>query len=158
METYPYQNGLLISYWNEQYSDNNVGDHPGGGLVLPVDAHPELGEDMHWPSGDLARPRIASFDSTFGLENTDQVTLQREIAQGDVEKLVIPTRPAVSTFDDMMDWWIGEDAHAGTGDHEGRYQPGWYSVDVPKTGTTIEVTGTDGSFLNFDIVVGEGVS
>jgi immune inhibitor A len=160
VETYPYQNGLLISYWNEQYADNNVGDHPGGGLLLPVDAHPQL-DGLHWPNGDLARPRIASFDSTFGLENTDQVTLRREIADGDgytTEKLVIPTRPAVSLFDDTQDWWFNADQHDATGDHQGRYQPGWYSVDVPKTGTTIEVTETDGSFLSFDVVVGGGVS
>ncbi|GAA1476129.1 immune inhibitor A [Nocardioides aestuarii] len=162
VETYPYQNGLLISYWNEQYADNNVGDHPGGGEILPVDAHPELA-DLHWPNGDLARPRIASFDSTFGLENTDQVTLRREISDGEggyeTEKLVIPTRDATSTFDDTMDWWIGDDGDLdGEGNHSGRYQPGWYSVDVPKTGTTIEVTETDGSFISFNVVVGEGIN
>ena len=27
------------------------------------------------------------------------------------------------------------------GVHPGRYQPAWYSVDVPKTGTTIRVNG-----------------
>ena len=41
-------------------------------------------------------------------------------------------------FDDTLDWWFGRDEH-GTGDHPGLYQPGWYSVDVPKTGTTIKV-------------------
>ena len=40
VETYPYQNGLLVSYWDESQTDNNVGDHPGAGLILPVDAHP----------------------------------------------------------------------------------------------------------------------
>ncbi len=153
VETYPYQNGLLISYWNEEFSDNNVGDHPGGGEVLPVDAHPEF---LHWPNGELARPRIASFDSTFGLENTDQVTLQRELSEGDVEKLVIPTRDAVSTFDDTLSWWSNEDYHGATGEHLGRYQPGWFGVDVPQTGTTIEVTSTNGSLLNFDVSVGGG--
>ena len=24
VETYPYQNGLLVSYWNEQYADNKL--------------------------------------------------------------------------------------------------------------------------------------
>jgi immune inhibitor A len=159
VETYPYQNGLLIWYWNEEFGDNNVGDHPGGGLLLPVDAHPQL-DNLHWPSGDLARPRIASFDSTFGLENTDQVSLRREVSDGDggfeTEKLVIPTRDAVSLFDDTMDWWIGDDGDLVDGVHPGRYQPGWYSVDVPKTGTTIEVTETDGSFLTVNVSVGGG--
>ncbi len=38
--------GLLVTYWDTQYSDNNVGDHPGHGEVLPVDAHPQF---SHWP-------------------------------------------------------------------------------------------------------------
>ena len=31
VETYPYMDGLLVWYWDTQYSDNNVGDHPGHG-------------------------------------------------------------------------------------------------------------------------------
>ncbi len=43
-------------------------------------------------------------------------------------------------FDDMRDWWFDNDEHASsTEDHPGHYQPGWFSVDVPKTGTTIKV-------------------
>ena len=40
VESYAYQDGLLISYWDTSFTNNNVGDHPGGGLILPVDAHP----------------------------------------------------------------------------------------------------------------------
>lgn len=29
-ERFPYQNGLLVSYWDTFYNDNNVGEHPGG--------------------------------------------------------------------------------------------------------------------------------
>ena len=47
-------------------------------------------------------------------------------------------RAAEPLFDDMQDWWYDSDEHS-IGEHEGRYQPGWYSVDVPKTGTTIRV-------------------
>ena len=42
VETYPYQNGMLINYWDSSEADNNVGDHPGSGLVLPVDANPRV--------------------------------------------------------------------------------------------------------------------
>ena len=42
MEHYPYQNGMLVTYWDSSQGDNNVGDHPGEGLILPVDAHPQL--------------------------------------------------------------------------------------------------------------------
>ena len=34
-----------------------------------------------------------------------------------------------------------EHTNAVNGVHPGRYQPGWYSVDVPKTGTSITVNG-----------------
>ena len=72
VETYPYQAGMLLSYWNDEYTDNNVGDHPGEGLLLPVDSHPGF---SHWRNGDLMRPRILSYDSTFGLEKTDSIRL-----------------------------------------------------------------------------------
>ena len=42
-------------------------------------------------------------------------------------------------FDDTRTWWKDADEHASTGSHVGRYEPGWYGVDVPKTGTTIRV-------------------
>ncbi len=40
VESYPFQNGLLVTYWDTSQANNNVGDHPGSGLILPVDAHP----------------------------------------------------------------------------------------------------------------------
>ena len=148
VETYPYQNGLLISYWNEQYADNNVGDHPGGGLILPIDAHPTL---PHWSDGTLMRPRAASYDSTFGLEPTDAITLHTQVlgANGKVVNVTgaIASQPAVSTFDDTATWWYATDQHVKKGVHPGRYQPGWYSVDPPNTGTTLTVTGTSGSSM-----------
>ena len=140
VEHYPYQNGVLISYWNSEYTDNNVGDHPGAGLVLPIDAHPGF---SHWPDNHLMRPRILSYDSTFGREPTDAITLHREVAgpNGTVvtQTGTIASQPAVPTFDDTAQYWFNSDAHGATGAHVGRYQPGWYSVDPPNTGTTITV-------------------
>ena len=144
VESYPYQNGLLVSYWNEEFEDNNVGEHPGGGLILPVDAHPTL---PHWPDTTLMRNRIASYDSTFGLEATDAITLKREvdlnkdglITGDELQVGTIASQAAVPTFDDTLTWWFATDEHSVAGVHPGRYQPGWYSVDVPKTGTTITV-------------------
>ena len=51
----------------------------------------------------------------------------------------IPSQPAVSVFNDLNDYWFNADEHAATGSHVGRYQPGWNSVKVPKTGTQIRV-------------------
>lgn len=134
VETHPYQNGMLVWYWDGSQSDNNVGDHPGKGLLLPVDAHPEF---SHWPDGTLMRNRILSYDSTFGLEPTDAITLHNSGMEG-----TIASQPAVPVFDDTRTWWVNEDEHAATGSHAGRYEPGWYGVDVPKTGTTIRVVST----------------
>jgi immune inhibitor A len=131
VEHYPYQDGLLISYWDESFGDNNVGDHPGGGLILPVDAHPSF---HHTYDGHLMRPRLLSYDSTFGLERTDAITVHKNS-----QPSTIPSQPAVPIFDDRNDYWFNADSDAATGSHVGRYQPGWNSVMVPKTGTQIRV-------------------
>jgi immune inhibitor A len=138
-ERLPYQDGLLISYWNEQYTDNSVGAHPGGGLILPVDAHAAL---LYEPTADESktvgreswRPRIQSYDSTFGLERTDKITLH------DPDTGVARTYgglQAVPTFDDTKDWYV----EAGSMPDAN----GWTGVDVPKTGTKITVVGTSAS-------------
>ena len=74
-----------------QYSDNDVGDHPGHGELLPVDARPQL---SHWPDGTLMRNRILSYDSTFGRDRTRAITLHNRGVDG-----TVPSKPAVSTFD-----------------------------------------------------------
>jgi immune inhibitor A len=136
-ERLPYQDGLLISYWNTQYADNNVGAHPGAGLVLPVDAHPGLlyepvdDEDANRTDGESWRPRIQSHDSTFGRQTTDRITLH------DPDTGVAGSYgglPAVPTFDDTQDWYVapGEQPDAN----------GWTGVDVPETGTRITVVST----------------
>ena len=129
VEHYPYQDGLLISYWDETFTDNSVGDHPGGGLILPVDAHPT---PEHWSNGQLMRQRIQSYDSTFGLEKTDKITLHLNGVP-----TTIPSKPAVREFNDLRSYWIGDDGH--TPASHGRFQPGWSSVKVAGTGTNIRV-------------------
>ncbi|RBY96291.1 peptidase M6 [Blastococcus sp. TF02-8] len=148
-ERLPYQDGLLVTYWNEQYGDNNVGTHPGGGLILPVDAHPGLlfeptndttGDDQK--KGYAWRARVQSYDSTFGLEPTDTITLH------DPESGKAGTYgglPAVPTFDDTKPWYVP----AGTNP----LVTGWSGVDVPKTGTKIRVVSTSaqGGFMQIQV-------
>lgn len=144
VETYPYQNGLLVWYWDDSHTDNNVGDHPGEGLLLPVDAHPTF---HHWANGDLMRQRILAYDSTFGTERTEAITLHNNGIPAS-----IASQKAVPTFDDTKDWWFDADQHAATGSHQGRYQPGWTGVKVPKTGTTVTVNGSSSnSHLNITV-------
>ncbi len=96
VEHYPYQNGLLITYWNAGQRNNNTSQHPGAGLVLPVDSHPQ---SLVWSDGAYARNRIQSFDATFGKEATDPISLHRETAAG-MTTLNVPSRPGVAVFDD----------------------------------------------------------
>jgi immune inhibitor A len=147
VEHFPYQNGLLVSYWDNSFGDNNVGDHPGGGLILPVDAHPTF---AHHPDGHLVRPRIMSFDSTFGLEATDEIVINKN-----TQPITIASQPAAPVFDDSKTYWFNSDEHAATGAHVGRYQPGWFGVNVPKTGTKIrvvnEATGAQGAYMQVEV-------
>ncbi|NAZ88009.1 immune inhibitor A domain-containing protein [Kineococcus indalonis] len=148
-ERYPYQDGLLVTYWNSRYADNNVGSHPGGGLVLPVDAHPGL---LHEPTddeganrtdGESWRPRVQSYDSTFGKQATDRITLHDPDtgAAGTYGGL-----PAVPVFDDTKDWYVapGEQPDAD----------GWSGVDVPRTGTRITVVSTSAQDSFMQVRVG----
>lgn len=146
VEFFKDQPGALISYWDTSYLDNNVGDHPGGGEVLPVDAHPEF---QHAPDGTLLRPRILSSDSTFSRVPTKGQKLHYNSTPYWLRK-----QPAVPTFDDTLDWWYDGDEH-GSGQHVGRFQPGWYSVDVPKTGTTITVVKVEKKSKVMTVKVGK---
>jgi immune inhibitor A len=147
-ERLPYQDGLLVTYWNAQYSDNSVGAHPGGGLILPVDAHPDLLlEPTDDPTGDdqnkgyAWRPRIQSYDSTFGLEKTDRITLHdpESGAAGTYGGLA-----AVPTFDDSKDYYVAAGEHPEAN--------GWASVQVPNTGTKIRVVSTtQGGFMQVQV-------
>jgi immune inhibitor A len=136
VERFPYQDGLLISYWNTEYADNNTAQHPGGGLVLPVDARPAA---LRWddPSSTVARSRIQSFDVTFGTQRTDEISLHREYGvdtNGDEEadeirmsNLHVGSQPAVRVFDDSDPMaYYDQDNPQG-------------SVIVQGTGTTITV-------------------
>jgi immune inhibitor A len=99
VEHFPYQDGLLISYWDTSFTDNNVASHPGGGLLLPIDAHPEV---MYDSNGDPWRNRIQTYDATFGLEPTDAITLHTDGVES-----IHPSLPAVPIFDDTIQYYTG---------------------------------------------------
>ena len=120
---------MLIWYWNTQYSNNNVGDHPGEGEILPVDAHPGI---LHWSDGQVVRPRIQSYDSTFTTKKTQSITLHKAGVA-----TTFPSKPGETVFDDTRSWWTASDP----GDALGHYLAAWVGVDVPKTGTAVEIKG-----------------
>lgn len=128
-----FEPGALISYWDTSYDDNNVGDHPGHGQILPVDAHPDF---IH--SGtSLMRTKIQTFDSVFSRKYTRAQTVHLN----GVATRIRPESPQ-PVFNDMRDYWFDFDEH-GSGDHPGFYEPEWMGVDVPHTGTTIRVLGVN---------------
>ncbi len=132
VEHFPYQNGLLIWFWDASQSDNNVWDHPGSGLVLPVDAHPA---PLRWKDGRLMNTRVQSYDSTFGSEATDSLTLPR----ADVP-VTVPSLPGVAEFNDR------------TGVYWDAANP-YNSVKVPATGTSIQLLWNSADRLESLIMV-----
>ncbi|MER6167526.1 immune inhibitor A domain-containing protein [Streptomyces violaceorubidus] len=98
VEHYAYQNGLLIWKWDTSQADNNTSQHPGKGLVLPIDSHPTA---LKWKDGTLMRNRMQAYDSPFSLYRTDGMTLHK----ADVAKYV-PGSKGVSVFNDRKDdYW-----------------------------------------------------
>ncbi|MFD3928452.1 immune inhibitor A domain-containing protein [Streptomyces sp. NPDC058614] len=114
VEHFPYQNGLLIWKWDTSQADNNTTQHPGAGLVLPVDAHPAA---LKWSDRTLMRSRIQSYDSPFSLYRTDGLTLHK----ADVETK-IASQKGVSVFND----------HTST----------YYDLSTPLAGVNITDTNT----------------
>jgi M6 family metalloprotease-like protein len=133
VERFPYQNGLLVWYVDESYSDNNTSTHPGHGLDLVVDARPK---PIVFSDGTLLGNRRQPFDATFGQEKTDAVTFHRL-----GEPVHVPSQKALPVFDDT---------HAKA--YYSKKNPGG-SVMVAGTGTRIEVTKTDilGNFMTVKV-------
>ena len=132
VEHFPYQNGLLLSYWDTSQANNNVGQHPGQGRILPIDVRPE--PHAH-ANGTPMRTRIQVFDAPLTLEPTDGITLHN----GGVPTTIAPGAP-VSVFDDRNgSYWNAAKPDAG--------------VKVPDTNTQIvlEDQANGGKFM--DVVV-----
>ncbi len=131
VERFPYQDGLLISYWDTSYSDNNTSQHPGGGLILPIDAHPGT---MYRADGAPWRPRVQAYDSTFGIWRTDPITLHRNSMPS-----FHPGLRAVRVFNDNLQYWNPETPLAG--------------VMNPHTGTRIRIQGLSqsGEFMHLEV-------
>ncbi|MGW0813731.1 immune inhibitor A domain-containing protein [Streptomyces viridiviolaceus] len=132
VEHYPYQNGLLIWKWDTSQADNNTSQHPGTGLVLPVDSHPTA---LKWSDGTLMRNRIQAYDSPFSLYRTDGITLHRADAA-----TRIPSSRGVSVFNDHTSDYYDESNPTG-------------GVEVTDTNTKIEIDkeARDGSTIELEV-------
>ena len=129
VEHFPYQDGLLLWYWDTSQEDNNTNEHPGQGLVLPIDSHPV---PINRLDGQIWRPRVAGYDAPFGLEKADSFTLH---VNGQAN--YVRGQDAVSTFNDSKQYWYAEQPQNG--------------VKVPNNGVNIKVLSRDGTTMTVQV-------
>ncbi|UWZ54545.1 immune inhibitor A [Dactylosporangium aurantiacum] len=134
VEHFPYEAGLLVTYWDTSFSDNNTSQHHGGGLILPVDAHPDL---VYKLDGTPWRPRIQGYDATFGLTKASSFTLHYG---PNSTPSYIRGQAGNATFDDSRNYYR-EDPATST----------YYGVKVPNNGVKIRVVSTDGTSMKIRI-------
>ncbi|ADB35886.1 M6 family metalloprotease domain protein [Kribbella flavida DSM 17836] len=123
VEHFPYQDGLLVSYWDTSQSDNETAVHPGQGRWLPIDANPALRPN---PAGGFWRSGLQSYDSTFGLQRSDSFDLT---VKG--SKHHFTGAEAVPLFDDRAEFWSAKVPS--------------YGVKVPHVGVKIKVVAQHGT-------------
>jgi immune inhibitor A len=129
VEFFPYQDGLLIWYWDTSFSDNDVGVHPGQGEILPIDAHPR---PIYNLQGVPWRGRIQLYDATFTPQKADSFTLH---VSG--QPSYVRGQDGVTVFDDSRQYWYPETPTVG--------------VKVPNTGTRIRVVEHNGTSMRVRI-------
>ncbi|MFL0246849.1 immune inhibitor A domain-containing protein [Candidatus Clostridium stratigraminis] len=117
VDHFPYQDGLLINYWDTSQKNNNTKQHPGAGLILPIDSHYKAVTNVN---GAVWRNRVQSYDATFSLYPTDKLNLH----VGNILSPIL-SQPAVKVFDDSIQYWDSANPQG--------------SVKNPNTGTIIQV-------------------
>jgi immune inhibitor A len=129
VDHFPYQDGLLVSYWDTSVGDNNASQHNGSGLILPVDANPE---PIYNLQGQAWRPRIAGYDAPFSLQKSDSFTLH---AAGRAS--YVRGKDAQPLFDDTKKFWFAEQPTAG--------------VKLPGAGVRIKVLSQEGTSMSIRV-------
>ncbi|TNM34670.1 M6 family metalloprotease domain-containing protein [Streptomyces sedi] len=118
VEHYSYENGMLVWLWDTSQTNNNTSQHPGEGLILPVDARPTA---ETWSDGTLMRNRFQARDATFGRSDSAELTVHQ-----DGVPTTLPSQDGVRAFDDRQgEYW--DESNPGN------------SVVVPDTNTRITV-------------------
>ncbi|WP_179806103.1 immune inhibitor A domain-containing protein [Micromonospora purpureochromogenes] len=125
VDHYAYQTGLLISYWNLRWADNDTFVHPGEGRNMIIDAHPR---PIYNLTGNPWRARVQVYDAPFSLKKADSFTLHVNS-----QPSYIRGQAAQPLFDDTQKYWYEELPNHG--------------VKLPATGTKIRVLEQDGTSL-----------
>jgi immune inhibitor A len=131
VEHFPYQNGLLVSYWDTSFSDNDESVHPGQGEILPIDSHPN---PIYRLDGQPWRGRIQTYDAPFSLEKADSFTLH---AQQTGQASYIRGQDAQPVFDDRRSYWNAVLPYVG--------------VKVPNVGVRMRVVSASGTTMRVRI-------
>ncbi|GLY31449.1 immune inhibitor A domain-containing protein [Kineosporia sp. NBRC 101731] len=129
VEHFPYQEGLLVTYWDTSFSDNNVSVHPGEGRNLTVDAHPA---PLYQVTGTPWRTRVQLYDAPFGLKKADSLTLHVDGVKSPIKGL-----KGNPLFDDTKNFY-----DTVVPDH---------GVKVAKAGVKIEVQKVKGTSLTVKV-------
>ncbi len=136
VDHYPYSEGLLISYWDTEQTDNDTGAHVGAGRNLYVDAHPAPLYNLTgtpWPS------RVQTYDAPFSLRRAPSFTLHVAGAPSHVRG-----QAAVPTFDDTDDYLHEEIPYNG--------------VTLPAVGVRITVLRQNGTSMRVKISAPAGTA
>ncbi|ABC80604.1 immune inhibitor A domain-containing protein [Anaeromyxobacter dehalogenans] len=133
VDHFPYQDGLLVNYWDTSQRNNQTRLHPGKGLLLPIDAHYAT---LYRVDGGRWSNRIQTYDSTFSVEPTDAIpNLHRNGVLSP-----IPSLPGAPVFDDRIQYYDPTNPQG--------------SVMNPNTGTQLRIlgiTGTLGGFMQLEV-------
>lgn len=129
VEHFPYQDGLLLWYWDTSQRNNNTNQHPGEGLILPIDSHPV---PINRLDGGIWRPRVGGYDAPFGLEKADSFSLHLN-----GQSSYIRGQAGVPTFNDSKTYWFPEQPQAG--------------VKVPNHGVNIKVLSRNGTSMKVKV-------
>jgi immune inhibitor A len=123
VEHFPYQDGLLVTYWDTSQNDNETAVHPGSGLILPIDANPQTRYNL---TGKPWRSTVQGYDATFGLQKSDSFTLH--VAD---QPSYVRGQAAQPLFDDTKPYWFADNPT--------------YGVKLPAAGVKIKVLQQKGT-------------
>ncbi|WP_346539556.1 immune inhibitor A domain-containing protein [Micromonospora sp. DPT] len=138
VDHYSYQQGLLVTYWNLRYADNNTmpydkrfnpGGHPGEGRNLNIDSRPK---PLYNLTGNAWRARVQMYDAPFSLKKADSFTLHVNS-----QPSYIRGQAAAPLFDDSKQYWFAELPNHG--------------VKVPNNGVKIKVLQQSGTSMKIRI-------
>jgi len=129
VDHYAYQEGLLISYWNTRWDNNDTFAHPGEGRNLYIDSRPE---PMYNLTGQPWRARVQVYDAPFSTRPADSFTLHHND-----QPQYIRGRDAQPVFDDTKKYWYPELPNHG--------------VKLPAVGVKIRVVHQDSASMKIRI-------